>query len=1698
MIAAASPMLAQRMTVFGIDTTTFPQMSAELVISDPGGIPIFGYSSEDFVVTEDGEPVDGVVVSCPTPKPASPASFVLVTDKSGSMGAPTVPGRSRLAVVQDALRSFVGSVQFVGPTSVALTSFDGMATVETDFQRSTLPLLAAIDAMRLGGLTNYNAALLDPFAGGIPLLMTRPDSIPRILIFLTDGTEELGNYAQALAAAHAGGIRIFVITVGMTMPDVLQSLANETGGMAFGNVNDPEQLSALYTMIAVRSQSTPPCRLTWQSRVRCGYSSRFRELKVELKPLHLVARADYTAPESAIYGLDAAPRFLWFGEIGPGDSATLPLTLTARSGDATISPAALPPGSPFTVINWGGSAPPFILRAGTSRTITIRFKPADSTISTQSLTLGNDPCTFDPVVLSGGVRGSGVHPALTLLAPIGGEAFSECDSVVIRWSGTSITEKVKLEYSINNGITWKTIADNVTGSMYVWTPPGAGTNYRVKVSLHEMGNDSIATFAGGGSMDVDDIPPTDALLFSPKGVAVNGNLVYFSESGAHRVRSVDVTRDLISTIAGTGTSGNADGIKATIAQLYNPSGMCFSGSMLYIADYSNQKLRMLDMTTGILTTIAGNGQAGVSGDGGPGKNARLSSPTDVAISGSMVYIADQANGRVRAVDMTTGLITTIAGGGDYPVADGGPAAKSLLMAPSALAIDGDSLYIAEEDGHRVRRIDLRTGAMYTSAGDGMQGASAEGLRADSSQLNSPTGLAIAGNYLMISEKGNNRIRAVDRRTKRIRTIAGTGIAGYSGDGGLPLKAQLNAPARIATGENRLFVAEPLNNRVRVITFGSAGRTDSSRKPFTVAAAQLSIGPAGKSVNLGAMAAGGERDSVIAGVLCNRGNIPLHVDSALIVGANPGDFLLISGLSSSPIAPGDCRPVEIRFRPQGTGIRTASMIFHGRCCAPDTLQLSGTGTTPCGQRVISIAELGETVAGTPRRDTTLVGAICNTGTTKLDGTIALRDNSGAFTIVSGDGPFSLPPGFCRDIVVRFFPSLPGRATAEIDYGLSVSCGVHRTALHGRGLQTEELVIDTLVELHPLLCPSDVRDSFLLLKNLGEAPLVVTGIGIAPADQGISVTSTIPTPVSPLIIPPEGVETVRLRFVGTTPGARSATITVTSASRTLHAIVRGRKDSLRIAPDASRISFTGDLPALSYPHDTTLTIRNTGTVSVTITSGAIDGVDRERFELPAGQLPMTIPPGGSIALHLRALGSATGRGYRARLALASNPACDSAMTVDLAESGAEPALLVPGIVFGDLICTDRKSVDSTITIINSGGSELRITGFRIEGNDAASFTFAPTLPIVIPPGGKSILPIGFAPRTTGMLSARLVLVGNATSGDSIVALSGRREVVSYSASPGSVTIGPIMPGADGTGSVVLKNNGTLTTTLAITSANGGLPPTVTLGPGEELALTVTMRRNAEGVYRDTIFCVDDRCGISSAIAVEATIINPARAVVSLPVDSAATGARVLIPLRIAIPDRPTFNARKASSYRTTITFSGIVLFLDSTRYARTIASTFDPVSALQSVTIEGTYAGTGDTLALLECETLASSVTSTPLHLASFDWDSSGITTEMVDGSFAVSGDCAPGRRLALRPRVLKIVPMPVGGDATIELALDEPVGLRASLVDANGREAALIADRGLPAGTSTLRMQTAGLPSGLYTLRLVTPFGETSVKVMVVK
>ena len=327
----------------------------------------------------------------------------------------------------------------------------------------------------------------------------------------------------------------------------------------------------------------------------------------------------------------------------------------------------------------------------------------------------------------------------------------------------------------------------------------------------------IDTLAGRTDNDGDEGPAVRARLASPYGVAVDGSgNVYIADRRNHRIRRVDRS-GTITTVAGTGERGfGGDGGPAVAARLNEPTRVALDTSgALYIADRGNHRIRRVD-GLGIVTTVAGNGEIGFSGDGGPAVEARLKLPQGMAVDGSgALYIADTWNRRIRRVD-ASGTITTVAGsGGRGYGGDGGPAVRTSLNVPAGVAVDGlGNLYIAESEQNRVLRVDT-SGIITTMAGNGEIGFSGDGGPAVEAWLNTPLGVTVdeAGN-VYIADWGNHRIRRVDG-SGIITTIAGTGERGFSGDGGPAVEASLWHPEGVTVdGGGNLYIADWGNHRIR--------------------------------------------------------------------------------------------------------------------------------------------------------------------------------------------------------------------------------------------------------------------------------------------------------------------------------------------------------------------------------------------------------------------------------------------------------------------------------------------------------------------------------------------------------------------------------------------------------------------------------------------------------------------------------------------------------------------------------------------------------------------------------------------------------------------------------------------------------------------------------------------------------------------
>jgi DNA-binding beta-propeller fold protein YncE len=386
----------------------------------------------------------------------------------------------------------------------------------------------------------------------------------------------------------------------------------------------------------------------------------------------------------------------------------------------------------------------------------------------------------------------------------------------------------------------------------------------------------ISAFAGVGDISQygqtgDNGQATSALLYSPTSVCADAKFVYITDQNNQKIRMVNRTSGNITTLAGTGASVyNGDNIPAINANLYYPAQLAVDtvNNILYIADSSNERIRAVDLNTKYITTVAGSGSAAslFFGDNGPAVQAALNNPYGIAIDSSrrLLYFTDSNNNRIRVINMTSNIISTVATSSGYPTGiafdpvnnwlyiaansyhiilkldrntgtistvagfsgfpgssgDNGLATSSRVNSPRGIALDMSNslLYIADTDNNKIRVINRITGFISTFAGGG--GSTINGVQAITASLSGPHGVTVdtVNNLVYIANTYFHTVRVVNSTSGIITTVAGTGVAGYSGDGGLAIGAKLNTPTAVTvdTNSNLVYIAEGNNNCVRVV------------------------------------------------------------------------------------------------------------------------------------------------------------------------------------------------------------------------------------------------------------------------------------------------------------------------------------------------------------------------------------------------------------------------------------------------------------------------------------------------------------------------------------------------------------------------------------------------------------------------------------------------------------------------------------------------------------------------------------------------------------------------------------------------------------------------------------------------------------------------------------------------------------------
>ena len=470
----------------------------------------------------------------------------------------------------------------------------------------------------------------------------------------------------------------------------------------------------------------------------------------------------------------------------------------------------------------------------------------------------------------------------------------------------------------------------------------------IPVSAQVATGGTITTVVGSAShgFSGDNGSATAAGLNLPRGVAVDsaGN-IYVADTTNNRVRMV--SGGIITTVAGNGTAGFRsadDGGLATSAELNYPTDVAVDGAgNLYIADENNNRVRKVTNPgpSGVITTYAGGGAAPGScaghtdsiGDGCVASNAALASPYGVSVDiAGNLYIADTNSGRIRKVNSSTQVITTVAGGGSGScaghtdsVGDGCLATNAALIYPTGVAVDGaGNIYIAGNDDYLVRVVNASTKIITAVAGNGTSGYTGDNGPATAAEIGKPWGIVVdkAGN-LYISDASNNRIRKVSASNGYISTVVGNGTGGLTGDNGAEFAAEINYPQYLALdAAGNLYIADQSNYRIRKV--------------------QLSTGFG--SVNVGQTSAASTYwfnfvSSTTVGSV-----------AVLTQGASGLDFQKASGstCAAGTYSSGTSCAVKVTFAPQFSGVRNGAVVLYDNASPANvlaTVYISGTGVGP---------------------------------------------------------------------------------------------------------------------------------------------------------------------------------------------------------------------------------------------------------------------------------------------------------------------------------------------------------------------------------------------------------------------------------------------------------------------------------------------------------------------------------------------------------------------------------------------------------------------------------------------------------------------------------------------------------------------------------------------------------------------------------
>jgi WD40 repeat protein/uncharacterized protein YegL len=1140
-------LFSQSLSLFDVEASAFPTMKAKFFAFDKDGKQINPTISE-LTLKENSQNRTITNVSCPTPIPPLVLSSVLVIDVSGSMS--WINGSlTKMDIAKSAANAWINALP-LGQSECAISSFDDMNYLNQDFSQNRNKLLNAISQLTPNGGTDYDAAFINPMAGGLKV-STRGKN-QRVIVFLTDGQPWQDPQVTAIVAeAKKQNCVIYCVTLGMPAPQSVKDIARGTGGLTFENITSVKEAEDVYKKILQIAQGGSPCEINWLSDVSCNSSNT----NVELSWQGIKFSSTYTPPNSSFEELKVNSNFVAFGKRLPSSQNDTTITLTAKNADFKIIAIKRNLGSTdFSIIN---TTFPFIIPKNTSANITLRFTPSDYSKKYASFEIETDKCTAFFSANGGSFSKKPSNSTLQLTHPNGGEIFIVGSDTLITWTGALPSDTVNLDYSIDNGTSWKLITSQASGLNYKWENVPKPTSQLCLVKVRQLAksktksSDTVFTLSGHSNMVL-------CVAYNPDGSTIT------SGSADNTIKTWDAnTGALIRTLAGHSSY--------VYSVSYSPDGSSIaSGSY-------DKTIKIWDANNGaLLRTLTGHNNVVYIVTYSPNGSTIASVSADSTIkiwdanTGTLIRTLIGNSDRVFSVAYSPDGSTIVTGNEDNTIKIWDTYTGTLIRTifghtSNVLGVsyspDGSTIASGSDDG-TAKIWDANTGALlHTLTGHN---------NIVISVAYSPDGSSLASgsvdNTIKIWDANTGALlRTLNGHTSNVASVA------FSPDGSSLASCSYDKTIKIWDID------------------GSALQEDVSNAKFSIVA----VSPLSQNIDMKQCLVNRTKDSLVSSFIQNKGTYPFRVDSIAIIGNDANQFMIVSGLPPFDILANDTKSMEFRFKPSSEGIKTAQIVVYTNS---DTLiqKIKGNGIAPTLSIINNVIDFGQVGVGN-FKDSLNVLTIKNIGITDI--TINSVTHSGPnsidFSTILGGGPFILTPNESAKMNLRFSPKELGRTSGRLlfDYNGIGSPAV--VQLFGEAFEIKKYaaISSNNLTIPNLTCKTQ-KDTVLEIKNEGLDTLKLKSYKIqGPNPNEFKLNQDIST----LIVLPDSVLKVPFSFTPFSSGSKSADLIIESNAIPDSVYVlklQAFQDSVNIAPNIKQIDLGTLCPNTSK--DTLISLENYGTL------------------------------------------------------------------------------------------------------------------------------------------------------------------------------------------------------------------------------------------------------------------------------------------------------------------------------------------------------------------------------------------------------------------------------------------------------------------------------------------------------------------------